>query len=88
MLEQQLLSSWQTFSSVPRDGTAVDLWNGRGRILNMRYLRADEVDARFAAGGCWAHLARDGFRRDENDESVLVEDGLTHWRLVSADRPC
>lgn len=85
MQEQE--TTWQAFATVPRDGTLIDLWNGLNRILNVRYLRADEVDVRFAPGGCWAHLARDGFRRDATDDAVLVEDGLTHWRRVSADRP-
>jgi hypothetical protein len=80
-------SLWHPIASVPRDGSAVDFWNGTNRILNMRYLRAEEVNVKFAKGGCWEHLAQHGFRSGADDESVLVETNLTHWRYSDSDRP-
>lgn len=82
-------NAWLPFSSVPRDGTPVDLWceERQARVLNVRFLRAEEVDYRFAKGECWAHLATDGFRTGTQDTAVLVEEGFTHWRRVENDRP-
>ncbi len=78
---------WQPFETVPRDGSRVDFWNGTHRLLGFRFVRAEEVNSKFAPGGVWEHLAQDGFRHSSRDEPILVEASLTHWRLSDNDRP-
>ena len=81
---------WQPYATAPRDGTRVDIWatySGGTRITNVRFLPARDVDERFAPGGCWEHLAQDGWRYSREDDGVLVDKDFTHWRLSEADRP-
>ena len=82
-------SNWKPFSTAPRDGTKVDLWNDekKYRVLDVSFILAVAVDPRFAQGGVWEHCAMDGWRHSVEQDSVLVEDGYTHWRLSSDDRP-
>jgi len=81
---------WRPYATAPRDGSLVDLWSakdGGRRILNVRYLKAEDVDARYAKGGVWEHLTRDGWRYSTKDDAVLVEDQFTFWRPAEEDRP-
>jgi hypothetical protein len=59
----------------------------RGRITNVQFIPAAQVNPKFAPGGEWEHLAQDGWRRSTYDEATLTDVGFTHWRLVDADMP-
>jgi len=76
-------------ASAPRDGTEIDLWSrvSQSRLCCIRFIKAADVDARYAPGGDWAHLAQDGWRRSKEDDSTLCDEQFTHWRLTAEDRP-
>lgn len=82
--------TWQPFSTVPRDGSLLDLFSDHGtgrRSLNVRFVKAVEVDPQYGPGQPLAHLAQDGFRYDPTRSEVLCEANFTHWRYVGDDRP-
>lgn len=83
---------WQPYATAPRDGTLVDLFykktdGTKGRITNVRFIQGAAVNVNYAPGGCWEHLSQNGWRHSVRDDSVLVDVGFTHWRLVDSDEP-
>jgi len=83
-------NGWQPYATAPRDGTRVDIWasyHGGTRITNVQFIPARDVDERYAPGGCWEHLAQDGWRHSVKDDGVLVDKDFTHWRRAEDDRP-
>jgi len=86
------VSGWQPYATAPRDGSTVDLFYKKadgacGRVTDVRYLPAAQVNTKFGPGGCWESFAQDGWRHSVYDESTLVDIGFTHWRLVESDIP-
>lgn len=89
MNDQTQPCGWQPMATAPRDGTEVDLWSTLSdrRIANVRFIRAVEVDARYAPGQEWAALGQDGWRHSRLDSAVFMETQFSHWRLTAQDRP-
>lgn len=89
MSDQAQPTGWQPMATAPRDGTEVDLWSTavERRVANVRFIRAAEVNVRYAPGGVWAHLGQDGWRTSRTDDAILLESQFSHWRLTALDRP-
>lgn len=76
--------AWQPMASAPRDGTLVDLWTVRGtRVSNVSFVRAEQVNPKYAKGGVWEHLAQDGWRLSVTQDACLQEDQFTHWKHIT-----